>query len=170
MPCDNISGYFASQMCRLCYAKGTLHNYLHLRNDELAFSSNLFIKRCVLPKMEKSECQKLGNELLFVLPGNLDNVFPISNREIVDNIKQRIRKSQRVLLELGNRENSNSFLSLIKYKVFYFNKGKWRKIKKGKNVRKSPFGLWVTKKHMEISLFVFSFAETMMVWNEGNVS
>ncbi len=69
-------------------------------------------------------------------------------------IWERIRESQKIL-------ESGKCLSLKKFKVFYLSSKIWKCNRvKGKSVRKSPFGFWVTEKNMKIfpfSILIFVF-------------
>ncbi len=128
-------------MCRLVFAKE--NSYAYLPNDKLAFILNLFIDKVAL-KLEPSFYRKHPNvswqsiaETWILEIGNVMESF-ISRWEIFDAINERITESQVFLWEKGS-------VSLRTFKVFRFFRNNWKRIK-GISVKRSAFGLWVTRK------------------------
>ncbi len=98
---------------------------------------------------------------------SLLTTFEITLRATLSKLKDKAGSKEEMMLKMGERFlesqkilESEGSLSLKKFKVFYLNikVWKWKRIK-GKRVKKSPFGLWVTKKHMEIFCFQFFWQE-----------
>ncbi len=114
-----------------------------MQNDELVLFLNLFLEKVIKPRYKSlEEFEQMGALWIFAILKILDELgdesfFEIfALREVLHEINARMKESHNLLIEKVS-------LNLMKFKVFYFFRGKWQRIK-GNSVTKSDFGLWVT--------------------------
>ncbi len=140
--------HFLEYMCQLVAGAR-----FYLPNDELAFILNLFMEKVMKTKCKSSEVfEQLTWTYVFlaflVSRGKVsEDLF--SRREALDALNARIKESQESLRE-------KVILDLVNFKVFYFFRAKWKRIK-GKSVTKSAFGLWVTREKISKLIKVTDF-------------
>ncbi len=148
-------------MCRFVY--GSINGPSYLLNDDLVIISNLFVERVIT--FEKS------NEVLFSdfsmailikeMFGSPDFEFLgkfVKVEKVMDNLLARIKESYELL---KNETKFGKCLDLKSFALFYFSKGLWCRVK-GKRVRKSPFGWWVTRKGITKIIEMNKFNEVLV--------